>query len=177
MPDDIAGVPTHPLIVHIPVVMVPLALVAVIAYFLIRPWRRPLAWVAGSLSAGGALGAVLAASSGESLRGRVRVTEDLQEHAQMGETARLLAFIFFVIVGALVIYQEVRSRRLDVGRDRPAGDGGPQSDNKLVALARHRLVAPVLAVLLLVSGGAAVWSLVAAGHAGAKITWEKVDQP
>lgn len=177
MPDDIAGVPTHPLIVHIPVVMVPLALVAVIAYLVIKPWRRSLAWVAGVLSGGGALGAVLAASSGESLREKVRVTEAVEEHAEMGETARLLAFIFFVVVVALVIYQEVRSRRVERGE----GDADQRVDGrdggKIVALARHRLVAPVLAALLLVTGGAAVWSLVAAGHAGAKITWEKIDQP
>lgn len=171
MPETIGGVPTHPLIVHIPVVMVPLALIAVIAYFFVPGWRRPLVWVAGALSAGGALGAVLAASSGESLRERVRETNALEDHAEMGETARLLAFIFFLIVVALVVYQEVRSRRGD-----GEGEGSPPEPGKLVALATHRLMYPLLVVLLLISGGAAVWSLAAAGHAGAKITWEKVGQ-
>jgi uncharacterized membrane protein len=177
MPDDIAGVPTHPLIVHIPVVMVPLALIAVIAYLAIKPWRRPLAWVAGALSAGGAVGAVLAASSGESLRERVRVTEAVEEHAEMGETARLLAFIFFVVVAALVIYQEVRSRHVEPVDAAVQPPGESHRERRVVSLVRHRLVAPVLAALLIVTGGAAVWSLVAAGHAGAKITWEKIDQP
>ena len=118
MPKDIGGVPTHPLIVHIPVVMVPLALVAVIAYFFAPPWRRPLAWVAGVLAAGGAFGAVLAASSGEDLRARVQESRALADHAEMGDTARLLAFIFFVFVAALVVYQEVRSRTPPVTRKR-----------------------------------------------------------
>ena len=48
-----------------------LALIAVIAYFFIPAWRRPLVWVAGVLAAGGSFGAVLAASSGESLREHV----------------------------------------------------------------------------------------------------------
>ena len=101
MPKDIGGVPTHPLIVHIPVVMVPLALVAVIAYFFAPPWRRPLAWVAGVLAAGGAFGAVLAVSSGEDLRARAQESRALADHAEMGYTDRLLAFIFFVFVAAL----------------------------------------------------------------------------
>lgn len=165
MPDKIGGVPTHPLIVHIPVVMVPLALIAVIAYFFIPAWRRPMAWVAGVLAAGGSFGAVLAASSGESLREHVARSKALADHANMGETARLLAFIFFLVVAALVVYQEIRSRLTD------AHDGG-----RLVTISRHRLVYPALVALLLVTGVAAVWGLVAAGHAGAKITWERVDQ-
>ncbi len=166
MPDDIGGVPTHPLIVHIPVVMVPLALLAVIAYFFGRSWRRPLVWVAAVLSGGGALGAVLAASSGESLRDRVTESHALEDHAEMGETARLLAFIFFLLVIALVVYEEIRSRR-----DR---DGRP--DGKLVDLASHRFAYPLIAVLVLISGATAVVSLVVAGHEGAKVTWQKVSQ-
>lgn len=165
MPDKIGGVPTHPLIVHIPVVMVPLALIAVIAYFFIPTWRRQLVWVAGVLAAGGSFGAVLAAASGESLRVHVTNSKALADHADMGETARLLAFLFFLVVAALVIYQEIRSRRTE-----------SQSEGRLVALSRHRLVYPALVAMLLVTGVAAVWSLVAAGHAGAKITWERVDQ-
>ena len=165
MPDEIGGVPTHPLIVHIPVVMVPLALLAVIAYFVIPAWRRQLAWVAGVLAAGGSFGAVLAAASGESLREHVANSRALADHAQMGETARLLAFLFFLVVAALVLHEEVRQRHRDV-------EGG----GRLVAASRHRLVYPALVALLLVTGVAAVWGLVAAGHAGAKITWERVDQ-
>jgi uncharacterized membrane protein len=173
MPDNIGGVPTHPLIVHIPVVMVPLALIAVIAYFFIPAWRRSLVWVAAALSGGGALGAVLAAASGESLQERVRNTPAVLDHAEMGETARLLAFIFFVVVIGLLAYQEIRSRRAAA----PAGAAaGEPRGGRVARLAGHRLVLPVLAVLLVVSGGAAVWSLAAAGHAGAKITWENLGQ-
>ena len=164
MPDDIGGVPTHPLTVHVPVVMVPLALVAVIAYFFGRSWRRPLVWVAGVLSGGGAFGAVLAASSGESLRERVTESQALADHADMGETARLLAFLFFLIVVALVVYEEIRLRR--------TVDERPPS--RIANLAAHRLAFPVIAVLLLISGGAAVVSLAVAGHQGAKVTWQKI---
>jgi hypothetical protein len=158
------------LIVHIPVVMVPLAVLAVIAYFCIPAWRRSLVWVAAVLSGGGALGAVLAAASGESLQEKVRNTAAVRDHAQMGETARLLAFIFFVLVAALLVYQEVKLRRSR------SSDGDADRGGALATVTTHRLTFPVLAVLLIVSGGAAVWSLVAAGHAGAKITWENVDQ-
>jgi uncharacterized membrane protein len=171
MPDNLGGVPTHPLIVHIPVVMVPLAALAVIAYFCIPAWRRPLAWVATALAGGGALGAVLAAATGESLQERVRNTPAIEDHAEMGETARLLAFLFFLVVLGLLLFQELRARRT---RSRPADESlGGGALGKVVS---HRMALPVIAVLLAVTGGAAVWSLVAAGHAGAKITWDKVDQ-
>jgi len=151
--------------VHIPVVMVPLALIAVISYLFIPTWRRQLVWVAGVLAAGGSFGAVLAAASGESLREHVTNSRALADHAAMGETARLLAFVFFLAVAALVVYQEIRTRRTE-----------PQDGGRLVAISRHRLVYPTLVAVLLVTGVAAVWGLVAAGHAGAKITWERVDQ-
>jgi uncharacterized membrane protein len=166
MPVDIGGVPAHPLLVHVPVVLIPLALVMVIAYFAARPWRRPLAWIAGVLSAAGALGAVLAADSGESLRHRVNESPALSDHADMGETARLLAVIFFVVVVLLVVFEEVRSRRVD-----------DQPPSGVAAIVAHRVATPVLALLLLISGGVAVASLVSAGHAGAKITWENVGPP
>jgi uncharacterized membrane protein len=165
MPDKIGGVPTHPLIVHIPVVMVPLALIAVVAYFFIPAWRRQLVWVAGILAAGGSLGAILAAASGESLREHVANSKAVADHAEMGETARLLAFVFFLAVAALVVYQEIRTRRAE-----------PQDAGRLVAVFRHRLMFPALVTVLSITGAAAVWGLVAAGHAGAKITWERVDQ-
>ena len=167
MPIDIGGVPTHPLVVHVPVVLVPLALIMVIAYFFARPWRRPLAWIAGVVSGGGALGAVLAADSGESLQHRVKESSALRDHAQMGETARLLAVIFFVVVVVLVVFEEVRSRRVD--------DQSPSGT--MSAIVSHRVAYPVMAVLLVISGGVAVASLVSAGHAGAKVTWENVGPP
>ncbi len=166
MPNDIGGVPTHPLIVHVPVVLVPVALIAVIAYFVARPWRRPLAWIAGALSGVGALGAMLAAASGESLEERVKETSALEDHAELGETAQVLAVVFFIVVVALVVYQEIRSRH---------GDDSPPS-GKVATLASRRLVYPAIMVLLLISGGAAVVSLAVAGHAGAKITWENIDK-
>jgi uncharacterized membrane protein len=167
MPIDIGGVPTHPLVVHLPVVLVPLALIMVIAYFFAPPWRRPLAWISGVVSGAGALGAVLAANSGESLQERVPESKALHDHADMGETAQYLALIFFVVVVLLVVFQEVRSRRVD----------DQQSSGTMSTIVSHRAAYPVLAVLLLISGGVAVASLVAAGHAGAKVTWENVGRP
>jgi uncharacterized membrane protein len=168
MPGDIGGVPTHPLIVHIPVVLVPLALIAAIAYFVVRPWQRPLAWIAGLLAGGGALGAVLAASTGETLQGRLPGSAAIRHHAQLGESARLLAFIFFVVTAILVVFEEVRLRHrgLDI---EPSG--------RWSAVVAHRATYPVIAALLAVSGVAAVAMLVDAGHAGAKVTWEHRVQP
>lgn len=148
-------------------VLVPLALILVIAYFFARPWRRPLAWIAGVVSGAGALGAVLAADSGESLQHRVRGSSALRRHIRLGETARSLAVVFFIVVVLLVVFEEVRSRRID-----DQSVAGTMS-----AIVLHRLALPVMAVLLVISGGVAVASLVSAGHAGAKVTWDNIGPP
>ena len=98
---------------------------------------------------------------------RVRESSALRRHIRLGETARSLAVVFFVVVVLLVVFEEVRSRRID-----DQSVAGTMS-----AIVLHRLASPVMAVLLLISGGVAVASLVSAGHAGAKVTWDNIGPP
>ena len=57
--DTISGLPAHPLLVHVPVVLLPLAAVGVIV-MLIRPaWHRRYRWAVLTIGAVGTLGAIL----------------------------------------------------------------------------------------------------------------------
>jgi len=69
--NDIGGLPAHPLVVHLPVVLVPLATV-------------------------GATATQLATGSGESLEERVRESDLIETHSRIAEQARPWIFAFAV---------------------------------------------------------------------------------
>src|SRR4051794_38728701 len=100
--DHINGLPLHPLIVHIPVAMLPLAFLGVAVMMLRRTWYDRYRWAVLVIGAIGTLGAILAAATGESLESDVRRTEggaalrSIHEHAEAGDLARTVAILFFV---------------------------------------------------------------------------------
>lgn len=63
--------PHTPLVVHLPVVLIPLALVAAIL-MLVRPQWRKASWVVVACAGIGLVGALLAENSGEALEKRVQ---------------------------------------------------------------------------------------------------------
>ena len=65
--DTIAGLPAHPLIVHFPLVAIPLAAILVVLFAGIPSWRSVLAYLITAIGAAVAISVVLAANSGESL--------------------------------------------------------------------------------------------------------------
>jgi len=161
--DRLFGLPAHPLLVHLPVVMVPLAaLVAVV--FAVRPrWLDRFGWVLVAVAGAGALGALLAAGSGEALEGQLRadgerITPAIHEHAELGDTARTIAVVFFFVVLGVVLVRWYARRR--------AGSGD------VLSLVRSTAGAVLAAVLLVACAGAAMYTMVKAGHQGAKVVWE-----
>jgi len=133
--DSIFGIPSHPLFVHLPAVLVPLAAIGVVVMLARAAWWDRYKWATLAVSGAGALGAILAAGSGEGLEEGVEGTASrslLHEHAEAGEAARTGAIVFFIVL----------------------------------------LVAVVVA--LVVSAGAASWTVYDAGHSGAKSVWGDV---
>lgn len=158
--DTIGGIPAHPLFVHLPVVMLPLAAVGAVLIAIRRSWLERFGWWVVGASGIGFIGAVLAAGSGEALEERVRETAALEEHAEMGETARMVAFLFFAVTLGIMLF--VRWQK----RQQPART-------------TSRAVGAVMSALLVIGGVAATITVVDAGHQGATVTWgdlEKVDE-
>ena len=157
--EKVAGLPAHPLLVHIPVVLVPLAgLIAII--FAFKPaWLDRLGWWLVGLTGVGMIGAILAAGSGEGLEGLQGEGETAarEDHFELGELARTISIIFFVIVLAVVVLRYLAKK-----------NGG---ETGVWAFIRSKAGAIVLASLLVVSAGAATWTMAAAGHQGAKLAW------
>ena len=159
------GLPAHPLLVHIPVVLVPLAALIAMVFALRAEWLDRFGWVLVAVSGVGALGAVLAAGSGEELEHSAKRSAALADHAEMGDAARGVSLLFFLVVVAVVGVRWFARRRAQAA-DGHASSGG------FWTFVRSRAGAIVMAVLLVVSAGAATYTVVAAGHQGAKVTWE-----
>ncbi len=162
--DKLFGLPAHPLLVHIPVVLVPLAgLIAVV--FAFKPaWLDRFGWGLVALSGLGAVGAILAAASGEGLVGLQNEAETVarENHFELGETARLMAIIFFLVVTTVVVLRHVARRRVAGGKEAIGIWGFISSKGGAIGIA----------AVLVLSASAATYTIAKAGHQGAKISWE-----
>ncbi|MEQ1874427.1 MAG: DUF2231 domain-containing protein [Ilumatobacteraceae bacterium] len=156
--DQLFGLPAHPLLVHMPVVLVPAAALLAVVFAFRPAWLDRFGWGLVALSGIGALGAILAAGSGEALEETVKETRALEEHAEMGETAQTVAIVFFCVVLVVVVLRYFAKRK--------AASGG------VWALVSSKAGAIMIAAALVLSATAATYTIVEAGHQGAKATWE-----
>ncbi len=174
------GLPAHPLLVHIPVVLLPLAAVGAVVIAVSSTWRHRLGWILVVLSGISLFFVQLAIGSGESLQEGVEGTGSerlIHEHSQIAEQLRPFAFLFFVALTAYVGYAWWIERNATAASDPAAAEStasrsaGTATTTRPVS--RHPIVI-TLAVLTVVFGTAATVWTVRAGHSGAKATWNKV---
>jgi uncharacterized membrane protein len=159
MPERLFGLPSHPLLVHIPVVLLPLcfifAIFVVVKPRLVQHFGVPLLIV--SLVA--VIGTVLAASSGEGLESILnKHNAAIQDHAEWGDRTRLVAVVFFLLITVFVaLARRVLSKTVGT-----TGIGNPP---------RNGLVT-VFGVLALVAGTLMCGAVIQTGHSGATLAWE-----
>lgn len=154
------GLPAHPLMVHLPVVLIPLAGIIAIVFAFRPAWLDRYGWGLVVLSGIGALGGVLAAGSGESLSDMQHKAETAarEDHFELGEIARNLGLVFFLVVLAVVLVRHLARRRA-------ATEGIWSKANTTAA-------GVVFALALVLSAAAATITISAAGHQGAKLVWQ-----
>ena len=159
------GLPAHPLLVHIPVVLVPLAAIIAIVFAFKPAWLDRFGWGLVALSGVGALGAILAAGSGESLDELQNKAETAarEDHFELGETARTIAIVFFVVVTAVVVLRHFARKRAANGTEQTGFWG----------LLGSKAGAICIAAVLVLSAAAATYTISKAGHQGAKISWDE----
>ncbi len=102
--DTIAGLPAHPLLVHFPIVAIPLAAVLLVIFVLVPSWRSMLNYLILALGGAIAIGSLLAASSGESLEERVDETAAVKTHADLGGQMEIIGVLFGLTLVALGLY-------------------------------------------------------------------------
>jgi hypothetical protein len=144
------GLPAHPLIIHVPVILVPLVGLAALALIARPSWIDRWGVVTGVFAVGAMASTFLAVGAGEAFRedrggGPPGEAAKLDAHAQSGETLRILVALFtFALLGALW------ANRRGVLAGLPA----------IVA----RLVIAGLAI-------ASIFFVIRTGHLGAQLTW------
>lgn len=151
--DLVLGLPAHPLLVHIPVVILPIAAIGLIAIVLVPRLRPAFGWVVLAALLVGAGGSLLAKESGEALAARVGWPGD---HADLGDRLPLVAFALLAVALAWFVLM-----RRDSGRpDRGSGVRGTTLLTRLVGAVACVLAIATIVLTILVghSGAVAVWS-------------------
>ncbi len=165
--DTISGIPSHPLFVHIPAILLPLAALAVIVMVIKPAWKERYQWATLAVGFAGMLGAILAAGSGEGLEEQLEEggqTATWGSHAEAGELARTVSILFFLLLAAYVLVPWFLRRR--AAKAAPSGEAGTS------AAAGPVWLAPVLAGLVVIGAVASTYTVIDAGHSGAKAVWD-----
>lgn len=158
MPETVFGLPTHAIVVHATVVLLPLASLVVLLHAFWPEARRRLGIVT-PLLAGVALVLVpLSTESGEGLERTVGESDLVERHARLAEGMLPWAIGLFVVAAALWLLDRRRA-------------GAAEGD-----VSRARWVPVVAGVLTLVAVVGTTQQIVRVGHAGAKATWNDVVQ-
>jgi glycine/D-amino acid oxidase-like deaminating enzyme len=168
--DTLFGLPAHPLLVHIPIVLLPLAAIGVVV-MLIRPaWHRRYRWVVLGMGIAGALGATLAAQAGEELENRIVAVEgreaaaSWEHHANLGETARNFALLFMFVLIVFVFVPWWLERR--------ASRSASLIESAAAANRNMRVLTIAVSALVVLAAVGTVVTIVQAGHTGSESVWE-----
>jgi hypothetical protein len=163
MPSTLFGLPTHAMVVHAAVVLIPLAALAVVLHAFWPAARRRLG-VGTPILAGIALILTpLATSSGDELEHMVGDNALVRRHAELADG--LLPWVLGLFVVGLALWLLDR-RRARVHTDGPGAQ----------RTAEPRWLPIVVGVLAAVAVVGTVQQVVRVGHAGAQATWSDVVQ-
>jgi uncharacterized membrane protein len=155
------GLPAHPLLLHVPVVLVPVAGLAALALVPRPPWMDRYGLALGVLAVAATAATILTVGAGQAFRADRRQGFGgfgggggeggrLAEHAQAGENLRLVIVAFTIALLVMLLLRRLRR-------------GGP-------AVAILRGAVAVLAIL-------AVFFVIRTGHLGAQLTWDQEGGP
>lgn len=163
MIEELWGVPAHPLLVHFPIVLIPILAVGAVVMAARPMWRQRFNWLLSGACATAAVSAFVAARSGESFKEALQPSlgSVADRHAELGNQTALLAVLF--LVGAVLVTALDRwyLTRRPLSESREA-DVGPVLASRVTAC-----IAMVTAIIGVV---AAVW-VIRTGHEGARISW------
>ncbi|MEU8224871.1 DUF2231 domain-containing protein [Kribbella sp. NPDC048915] len=151
--ERIGDLPLHVLVIHLTVVLLPVAALTAIVFALVPRWRRLLRWPALVLGVGSLVMAFVAKESGEAFVAAVpTLAKAVELHEQRGNLLFWYCLIFAVVAVAAFLLLRERG---------PAGEA--RTSRPLELLTQAAVV--VIAVLV-------IWQTVRTGDAGARAVWE-----
>lgn len=148
--DTIFGLPTHVLVVHFAVVILPLASIGAIVIAIKQKWSVRFGPVVVALAFVGLGFAVVGKESGEAFAARVGTP---QPHAELASSLPYFAFGLFVTVTILWLLD----RKARGARKRPLG-------------------AAILAIVVIAAALLTTLWTIRVGHSGSEAVWSKVVQ-
>ncbi len=163
--DQLFDLPAHPLLIHAPIVLLPIAAIATIVLAIKPDWRQRAGWfpligifvvtvlLFGAKESGEALSEAYDSAYGEGAK-------DLEQHVSLADMTFFMTLAWLLVTLALTVW-EFRRRRAATA----AEEGGDvvASANPYVSYVLSAL-ATLLAVL------ATIW-LIRTGHEGADVVW------
>ena len=152
--DKIDNIPLHPLVVHAPVVIIPIVMVGILITSFKMEWHKRFSIPLGLLTFIALVASYLAKESGEYLEEHVRETRLMEEHAEMGDAFFSISLIMAVLVAIWCAYPFILNR-VSLLKDK-------------AKFARIALSA--VTILFCVYATFAVYQV---GHSGAKSVWDK----
>jgi uncharacterized membrane protein len=154
---NLFGLPAHPLLVHAPIVLIPLAALMILGLWW-EPFRRRFGWATVAILGVSGIFTQLAISSGQTLRHTLDSdTALVKAHVAIAENIRPWLLLCFIALIAFLVIE--RRRRED----------GPVS-------MRSPLLVGTLAASVVFAGISVYW-IQRIGHTGAKAVWKpKMDQ-
>lgn len=155
---EIAGIPSHPLLVHAAVVLLPLAALALVVGAWWPAARTRLGVGLPVLALVAALACYLAKESGEKLEQRPSM-EGMREQIAGHETQGTATFLWSLAL--LVVAVLVWAGSSPAVASRASG----------ATVLSGRAGSVALGVLSTVAAAACIWGVIAAGHSGATMVW------
>ena len=141
------GMPTHVLVIHVVVMLVPLACIVTVAVTAVARWRRRLAWWVVGLNAVALLATLVAKKSGEEFYALLGQPGAATQHTQLGTSMPWFALGLLVVA---LLAALVRTRR-------------------------DALSTTVGLLAVAVAAASLVW-VARTGHSGTRAVWEGVVQ-
>src|SRR5262245_56517642 len=112
--EKLFGLPAHPLIVHLPVVLIPLAALGAVVIAVSPNWRQRIGWLVVIAAGISTVFVPLATGSGEALGDMVEDSGSrrlIHEHSELGEQLLPVMVIFFAILLGFMLVTRANDRK------------------------------------------------------------------
>jgi uncharacterized membrane protein len=167
--DKLFNLAAHPLLVHAPIVLIPVLFLVSIAVVARPAWRQHMHWLAVALFIA-AFATLLAKGSGEALQHRIgkKIADEagLRRHADLAEITTILVLLQFLSAAGVAIV----SRLISGFR----GVVSTESNTSTVSNGPLAIIRNLGLVALIVFGALATIWMVRTGHEGARVTWQGI---
>lgn len=167
---SVAGVPAHPLLVHVVVVLIPLTAVLLVLIALSPAVRQRFAMLTAALSALALISVPVTTSAGEWLEHHVARTALVRGHSHLGDTMLPWGIALFALAAVIAAREKLRSRGRAIAVARSdkstsvADDSTAHGFGGVVATAGLAVLAVVVAI-------GSVVTVYRIGESGARAAW------